>query len=202
MSSFSLKGQIQCGAVLVNSLTIKPAGASGWCIRPLTFLLSEVRPTRFFTVAPVSNLSLGSNFTWGVHSPHLDDPPRPLVIQKLVDDTLDHPAGDTRTLRSCYRVAKSWISPSRRHLFSALLLDTDRILAWNKTFPSPENSPARHVRELTISFEQTTPIDFTDRMPYFSNVQQLSLSGLLTTDPSFTSKALGQLPPTIRSVTL
>ena len=123
------------------------------------------------------------------------------VPKELVDEILDHLAGDMRTLRSCSLVAKSWISPSRRLLFSALLLDTDRILAWNKTFPSPENSPARHVRELTISFEQTTPIDFADRMPYFSNVQQLSLSGLLPTDPGFTSKALGQLPPTIRSVT-
>ena len=123
----------------------------------------------------------------------------PKLPQELVDEILDHLAEDTRTLRSCSLVAKSWISPSRRHLFSTLVLNPEGILEWNKTFPNPEDSPAGHVRQLFIPFQTNVPINFADRMPYFSNVQQLCFTSLYASVPSSIS-ALGPLPPTIRSV--
>ena len=124
----------------------------------------------------------------------------PRVPQELVDEILDHLAKDRKTLQSCSLVAKSWIHPSRRHLFDALFLTANDITKWNKTFPNPEHSPAGHVRDLSFCFIQPdVPINFADRMLYFSNVRGLTLVGRVATDPSFIS-ALGPLPPTTRSV--
>lgn len=124
----------------------------------------------------------------------------PKVPQELVDEILDYLARDAATLRSCSLVAKSWIYPSRRHLFNTLFLAAGEINRWNETFPNPEDSPAGHVRDLSFCFlHPDAPISFADRMPYFSNVQQLTLIGRVATEPSFIS-ALGQLPPTTRSV--
>lgn len=124
----------------------------------------------------------------------------PKLPQELIDEILDHLAKDVTTLRLCSLVKKSWIYPSRRHLFNTLFLTPINVVKWNKTFPNPQDSPAGHVRDLTFRFLQhNVPIHFADRIPYFHNVQQLTLIGRLATDPSFIS-ALGQLPPTTRSV--
>jgi len=124
----------------------------------------------------------------------------PRVPQELVDEVLDHLADDMATLRSCSLVAKSWIYSSRRHLFNSIFFTANDITNWSKTFPDPEDSPAWHVRDLSFCFIQPdVPIDFADRMPYFSNVQKLTLIGRAATDPGFIS-ALGQLPPSTRSV--
>ena len=114
----------------------------------------------------------------------------PKVPQELANEILDHLAEDTNTLRSCSLVAKSWISPLRRHLFSTLVSNPREILEWNKTFPNPEDSSAGHVSHLFISFEPNVMIDFADRMPYFSNVQQLGFTSLHASVPSSIS-ALG-----------
>ena len=124
----------------------------------------------------------------------------PRVPQDLVDEILDHLADDVATLRSCSLVAKSWIHPSRSHIFNNVFFTTPDIAKWKKTFPNPEHSPAGHVRDLSFCFiHRDVPIDFADRMPYFSNVQKLTLIGRTATDPGFIS-ALGHLPPSTRSV--
>jgi hypothetical protein len=124
----------------------------------------------------------------------------PRLPHELFDEILDHLAKDTRTLQSCSLVAKSWIYPSRRHLFNTLFLTATDVTKWKKTFPNPEGSPAGHVRDLSFCFIQSdVPIDFADRIPYFSNVRGLTLIGRVATEPSFIT-ALGQLPPTTRSV--
>jgi len=124
----------------------------------------------------------------------------PKVPQELVDEVLNHLADDTVTLRSCSLVAKSWIHSSHRCLFNTVFFTANDITKWNKTFPDPEDSPARHVRDLSFCFvELDVPIDFADRMPYFSNVRKLTLIGRVATDPDFIS-ALGRLPPSTRSV--
>ncbi|KAF9651761.1 hypothetical protein BDM02DRAFT_545651 [Thelephora ganbajun] len=124
----------------------------------------------------------------------------PRVPHELVDEVLDHLADDTATLRSCSLVAKSWIHPSRRCLFNSVFFTASDITKWKKTFPNPEDSPAGHVRDLSFCFiEPEVPIDFADRIPYFSNVQKLALIGRVATDPGFIS-VLGQLPPSTRSV--
>ena len=124
----------------------------------------------------------------------------PRVPQELIDEILDHLAKDTRTLHSCSLVAKSWIYPSRRHLFSTLFLTANDVTKWSKIFPNPEDSPAGHVRDLSFCFIHTdVPINFAHRISYFSNVRGLTLIGRVATDPSFIT-ALGPLPPTTRSV--
>ena len=104
------------------------------------------------------------------------------------------------TLRLCSLVGKSWIYPSRRHIFNSVFFTASDITKWNKTFPDSEHSPAGHVRDLSFCYIQPdVPIHFADRMPYFSNVQNLILIGRAALDPGFIS-ALGQLPLSIRSV--
>jgi hypothetical protein len=124
----------------------------------------------------------------------------PRIPQELVHEILDHLADDMATLRSCSLVARSWTHPSYRHIFNNVFFSAEGITKWNKSFSDPEDSPARHVRDLSFCFVQPdVPIDFADRMPYFSNVQQLTLVGRSATNPDFLS-ALGQLPLSIRSV--
>ena len=85
-------------------------------------------------------------------------------------------------------------------LFDSLFLTASDITKWNKTFPNPEESPAGHVRDLSFCYIQPdVPIEFADRMPYFSNVQKFTLIGRVATNPSLIS-ALVQSPPTARSV--
>ena len=124
----------------------------------------------------------------------------PRVPQDLVHEILDHLSKDMATLRSCSLVARSWIYPSRRHLFNTLFFTASDITKWNEAFPDPENSPARHVRDLSFCYIQpNVPIEFAGRIHYFSNVHKLTLIGRVATDPDSIS-ALGQLPPSIRSV--
>jgi len=124
----------------------------------------------------------------------------PRVPHELIDEVLDHLADDMATLRSCSLVAKSWIYSSRRYLFNSIFFTANDITNWNKTFPNPKDSPAGHIRDLSFCFIQPdVPIDFADRIPYFFNVQKLTLIGRAATDPGFIS-ALGQLPPSTRSV--
>lgn len=124
----------------------------------------------------------------------------PRVPRELVSEVLDHLADDVATLRLCSLVTKSWIHPSRRHIFNNVFFTASDITKWNKIFPDPEHSPATHVRDLSFCFiEPDVPIRFADRMPYFSNVKKLTLIGRAALDPGFIS-ALGQLPPSIRSI--
>lgn len=124
----------------------------------------------------------------------------PRIPPELVDEVLDHLSDDMATLRTCSLVAKSWVHPSRRHIFNKVFFVAYDITRWNKTFPNPADSPARHVRDLSFSFIQPdVPIHFADRMPYFSNVQKLTLIGRVSVNPGFIS-ALGRLPPSTRSV--
>lgn len=124
----------------------------------------------------------------------------PRVPQELVDEILDHLADESATLRSCALVAKAWMYSSRRHLFNNIFFTANGIAKWNRSFPKPEDSPAKYVRDLSFCFiEADVPIDFADRISYFSNVQKLTLIGRTANNPDFIS-ALGQLPPSIRSV--
>lgn len=176
-------------------LIVEPAGPVAVPAHPT--LSSSPSPPPVSDTSPGHQLHMGRIFSKLTRSVQTGDP---RVPQELVDEILDHLAKDMTSLRSCSLVSKSWIHPSRRHLFATLFLTASDITKWSRTFPNPENSPAKHVRDLSFCFIQpNVPIHFADRMPYFSNVQQLTLIGRVATDPSFIS-ALGHLPPTIRSV--
>ena len=181
-------------------------GASGCAYThiPLTFVLCKVRPTN--SLATISSMRLlsryqqhmGRAFSKLSNSTKTAGDPR--VPQELVDEVLDHLADDMATLRSCSLVAKSWIHPSRCHIFNSVFFTATSVTKWNRTFPNPEHSPAGHVRDLSFCFiHRDAPIDFADRMPYFSNARKLTLIGQTAIDPGFIS-ALGQLPPSTRSV--
>lgn len=181
-------------------------GASGCAYThiPLTFVLFKVRPTNSLTTtSSMKPLSRCQQYMGRVFS-KFSNPTKtagdPRVPQELVDEVLDHLADDMATLRLCSLVAKSWIYPSRCHIFKNVFFTVTGATKWNRTFPNPKHSPAGHVRDLSFCFiHRDVPIDFADRMPYFSNVQKLTLIGQTAIDPGFIS-ALGQLPPSTRSL--
>ena len=83
------------------------------------------------------------------------------IAQDIIDHIIDHLHDSPETLRECCLVAKSWVYQARWHLFNRVRFTPTRHIAqWRETFPDTENSPARHVRNLTIDHAYlVTPAD-------------------------------------------
>ena len=76
----------------------------------------------------------------------------PHLPQEILDYTTDLLHDERETLKRCCLVSKSWVSRARKHLFADVNFSrTEDLEAWKKTFPDPEDSPARHIRSLRIS---------------------------------------------------
>jgi len=75
--------------------------------------------------------------------------PPPEILDLIVDHLHNEPA----TLKACCVVSKSWVPRTRKHLFAHVkfLVSKSNIELWKKTFPDPQDSPARHTRSLSIS---------------------------------------------------
>ena len=88
-------------------------------------------------------------------------------------------AGAFRSLRICSLVSKSWVQSCRRHLFRAVDFTSWDVGLWVKTFPVPEESPAHHVRDLSIRIGGSRPVPekFFEYTEWFSNVERLYLLG-------------------------
>ena len=75
--------------------------------------------------------------------------------QELVDEILNHlPSDDKqdkRTLRNCSLVAKSWVSPSRRHLFESVLINKANRQLWLDGISPANVELLWHVRSLDCS---------------------------------------------------
>ena len=77
----------------------------------------------------------------------------------------------------CCLVSKSWVPRARKRLFARIELQSERhVKSWRKTFPDPANSPARHVRTLTIFLCTPGDINESSWIRSFSNVNRLILS--------------------------
>ena len=105
----------------------------------------------------------------------------PRVPQEIVDEILDHLAADPdhTPFQSCALVSKSWVPSCRRHLFHTVLFTPSTIHKWAITFPVPEESPGRHVRDLRFRAEGSISIfnsKFSGYIPWFTNVENMSLS--------------------------
>lgn len=101
----------------------------------------------------------------------------PRAPQDIVEEVLDYLTTDPSTLQSCALVSKSWILPSRRHLFRTVLLTSKDMTRWLGTFPVPEDSPARHVRDLSLSIgkRDNGPKGFFEHIPLFTSVERVTL---------------------------
>ena len=101
--------------------------------------------------------------------------------QEIIDEILDHLTADSdlRFLRSCALVSKSWVESCRRHLFYTILFTSKDMAKWLKAFPVPQQSPARHVRDLRFSLGgyYGAPEEFFRCTPWFTNVKKMTLLG-------------------------
>ena len=110
--------------------------------------------------------------------------------QELIDEILSYLSLDDehgkQSLRSCSLVAKSWINPSRRHLFEtvAILELTGTLQSWLDSIPPANDDLLQHVRSLSLMFT-TRPIDLRpvrhvdvlqDYFPFLHQLRHLSLS--------------------------
>jgi len=82
--------------------------------------------------------------------------PIPHLPQEILDYVTDLLHDEQETLKQCCLVSKSWVPCARKHLFADISFSrTGDLEAWKKTFPDPENSPARHTHSLRISCPQS-----------------------------------------------
>ena len=70
---------------------------------------------------------------------------------EITDHIIELLRSEHKTLRTCCLVSKSWVPRARRHLFSEIAFNSvEDLSAWEKTFPDPVDSPAHHIRSLSI----------------------------------------------------
>ena len=105
----------------------------------------------------------------------------PRIPQDIIDEILDHLGTDLdiESLRPYALVSKSWVQSCRRRLFYDVFFDSRKMDRWLKIFPVPEESPANHVRDLGfwIRGAYSIPEQFLDYIPWFPNVEVISLLG-------------------------
>jgi hypothetical protein len=75
---------------------------------------------------------------------------RPRLAQETIDHIVDLLHDNRKELRKCSLVSKSWVPRTRKHLFVDLEFEPEDYDKWVRAFPDPMNSPAHHVRVLTI----------------------------------------------------
>ena len=130
----------------------------------------------------------------------------PGIPQEIIDEILDHLAidSDSRSLRSCALVSKSWVPSSRRHLFHTVTFTPGAFPKWLKTFPVPGESPAHHVRDLIFSpwgQSAVPPKKLLEYIPWFTNVEKMSLSDV-EVQSLLEAPSSWKLPQSVTSLTI
>ena len=78
----------------------------------------------------------------------------PGILDYIIDLLHDNP----RALKECCLVSKSWIPPTRKHLFAHVRFGVEADL--DETFPDPSTSPARYTKTLHVGcLDAVTPAD-------------------------------------------
>ena len=130
----------------------------------------------------------------------------PRIPQDIIDEILDYLAADSdsQSLQSCVLVSKSWAQSRQRSLFHTVVITPRNVDRWLTRFPVPEESPARHVRDLrvVIGGSDGSILDrFFEYTPCFTDLDKMSLLGRgrvkLSQGPS-----LWRLPKSITSLTI
>ena len=99
----------------------------------------------------------------------------PEISDYIVDLLHDQP----ETLKQCCLVSKSWVPRTRKHLFGTIAFQLlDDLTAWKETFPDPVNSPAHHLRSLSLNSTSAVVAVVVEEdywMRVFTNVVELNL---------------------------
>ena len=105
----------------------------------------------------------------------------PEIPQDVIDEILPHLVtySEFGSLRACSLVSKSWVPSCQPHLFHTAFFTSDSVSGWLKTFLSPEDSPAHHVRDLRIQIGGLyfVPQTFFECIPWFTNAEKIPLLG-------------------------
>ena len=78
----------------------------------------------------------------------------PRIPQEIIGEILGHlnaSDSDLRALQLCALVSRSWAPSCRRHLFRTIVFTSQKMAKWLEAFPVPEESPACHVRDLSVA---------------------------------------------------
>ena len=78
----------------------------------------------------------------------MSSPLPPEILNLIVDDLY----GEPHALKACCVASKSWVSRTRRHLFTRIEFRAGQstLQSWMTTFPDPSSSPVHHTRSLSI----------------------------------------------------
>ena len=129
----------------------------------------------------------------------------PTIPQDIVNEIADHLAidSDSRSIQACALLSKSSVRPCRRHLFRTVAFTPKNIDGWLKTFPVPEESPAHHVRDLSIWIGGggCVPEKFFKHTPCFINAERISLLGHGGV-PIMRRTSLWKFPQSVTSLTI
>lgn len=99
---------------------------------------------------------------------------------ELLNEIFSHLAPDDGdSLQACSLVAKSWVSPAQRLLFSSVTVTRNNYRSWEDRVSYPNAELFSHVRSLRYSVTpglDPLPISgFFDCLPLFRHLQHLSL---------------------------
>ena len=123
------------------------------CIRPI-FILEWVRrsqkrglpllqnPTRVSSDSPQSHHTASPD-----HKTPSRKMPSPESHKISSDEILNHLVADSG---SQSLVSRSWIRSPQRYLFHTIKITPKNVNGWLRRFPAPEESPARHIRDLRV----------------------------------------------------
>lgn len=98
--------------------------------------------------------------------------------QELCDSFIDHLHDDRESLESCSLVCKTWVPPSRYHLFESIQLSSRECLVkWSQTFDTSEQSPSHLVKRLSIAgwLAPDALAGLLEHFRSFDNVRELIL---------------------------
>ena len=96
---------------------------------------------------------------------------------ELVDMIIDFLHDDSKALMQCCLTSKSFIDPTRTHLFKRVYFkEPDDLQAWKKCFPVPERSPSTFTKDLRFDCAERVEDEvFTEWIRRFTNVVRLEV---------------------------
>jgi len=105
---------------------------------------------------------------------------------ELLDEIFSYlPPNDKKSLRACSLVARGWVSPARRRLFSSVVITEDNYQSWKDTISPTDIELLNHVRSLRYFTALRTPgwvslpiNEFLIYLPSFHHLQHLSLCSM------------------------
>ena len=129
-----------------------------------------------------------------------------LLPAELLDNIVGLLHEATHSLRNCCLISKSWVPPTRKHLFANIRFHAEKDLRlWEKTFPDPSTSPACYAKTLFVGcphLVKTADVEPGGWITGFSRLVNLELTNqrMLTHERGDCFIPFHGLSPVIRSL--